>query len=141
LMLRDQHRQAETVLRRAIAAAKAVDARATEGHALCSLSPALVRLGRLDAGLEAMGRAQELCRAYGTTEDLCRTFVNLVDGLYVTGRYDDAERAAVEGMAYAESTGHLRHYGEAITGNRIAALILAGRWPQAAAAKAAFELR
>jgi predicted ATPase len=104
LMLRDQHRQAETVLRTAIAAAKAVDARATEGHALCSLSPALVRLGRVDAGLEAMDRAQELCRAYGTTEDLCRTFVNLVDGLYVSGRYD-AERAAVEGMAYAVPPG------------------------------------
>ena len=142
LMLRDQFRKAESVLLRAIAAAQAVGAEATEGHALCSLGPVLVSLGRVDDGLAAMRRAQELARAYGSTGEVCRTFVNLVHCLCTGGRLDEAERVAVAGLAYAESVGHLRiGGGEAITGCRIGALVLAGRWPEAAAAKAAFELQ
>jgi DNA-binding CsgD family transcriptional regulator len=140
LMLRDRFREAESILRRAIAAAQAVGAEATEGHALCSLGPVLVSLGRVDEGLEAMRRAQQLAHANGTTGEVCRTFVNLVHCLFTGGLLEEAERVAVAGLAYAESVGHLRiGGGEAITGNRIAALILAGRWSEAAAAKAAFE--
>jgi tetratricopeptide (TPR) repeat protein len=140
LMLRDRFREAEAVLQRAIAVSGAVGAPATEGHALCSLGPALVGVGRGEEGLAEIYRAQPLCRAYGPTEDMSRTFVNLVHSLCVCGRYDEAVRAAAEGLAHAEATGHLRQAGAAITANLIMALFLAGRWPEAERAKAAFEL-
>ena len=139
LMLRDRFREAEAVLQRAIAVS-GVGAPATEGHALCSLGPALVGVGRGEEGLAEIYRAQPLCRAYGPTEDMSRTFVNLVHSLCVCGRYDEAVRAAAEGLAHAEATGHLRQAGAAITANLIMALFLAGRWPEAERAKAAFEL-
>jgi DNA-binding CsgD family transcriptional regulator len=140
LMLRDKFADAERVLRRAIRGARAVNALATEGHALCSLGPVLVELGQMAEGLAASRRALELCRAHGTTEDVCRCFVCLAHSLYFSGLYDEAERVAADGMAYAESIGQLRYYGAALTGNRIMALILSGRWREAAAAKAAFDL-
>jgi ATP/maltotriose-dependent transcriptional regulator MalT len=141
LMLRDHMRQAETVLRRAIAVSQLVGAGATEGHALCSLGPTLVTLGRVTEGLDAMRRAHDLSRAHGTTDDVCRYYNNLVHNLNMSGQYEEAQRVAVEGIAYAASTGHLHHYGEALTGNHIMALVLSGRWQQAAEVKAAFELQ
>jgi DNA-binding CsgD family transcriptional regulator/tetratricopeptide (TPR) repeat protein len=141
LALRAHFREAETVLRRAIAVSQAVGAGATEGHALCSLSAALVMLGRVTEGLAEIERAHVLSRDHGTTDDVCRCYNNHVHSLNLSGRYEEAQQLAVDGIDYAALTGHLHHYGDAITGNRIMALYLAGRWQEAAAVKAAFELR
>jgi DNA-binding CsgD family transcriptional regulator len=131
LMQRDQYGQADAVLRHAIEVARSVDARDVQGHALCSLGPVLVALGRVDESYETMVEAREMSRRHGTADDVSRAYVNLVHCLYFGGEYDRAAREGAEGIDYAARTGYLRHYGEAIAGNSIAALLCAGRWHDA----------
>ena len=131
LMLRNLYRKAETTLRQAIDVASRVGARDVEGHALCSLGPALVGLGHLDEGLAAVRRARDLSAEFGTAEEVSRSYVNEIHSLYLGARYDEAARIATEGVEYAIQNGHLLHYGEAIAGNAIAALTCAGRWSDA----------
>jgi DNA-binding CsgD family transcriptional regulator len=136
LMLRVRYRDAERVLQDAIEVAAHVGANAVQGHALCSLGPALVELGQVDEGLAALDRAAVLCREYGTTEDVCRTYANHVHSCYYAGHYADAAELAGEGWRYAIDAGN-RHYGEAILDNGILALTALGQWQQAQQAYAA----
>ena len=78
----------------------------------------------------------QLSLEYGTADDVSRAYVNLVHCLYFGARYDRAAREGADGVDYAARTGYVRHYGEAIAGNAIAALICAGRWQDAAAVRA-----
>jgi DNA-binding CsgD family transcriptional regulator len=138
LMLRGLARQAESTLNSAISVASSVDDSAVAGHAMCSLGPALAELGRVDEAIATMHRALELCRAHGNAADVCRCYTNLTHVLLRAGRYDELERVGAEGMAYAEESGHLRHYGESIFGNRLAALTSSGQWHTADAVAGAF---
>jgi DNA-binding CsgD family transcriptional regulator/tetratricopeptide (TPR) repeat protein len=134
LMLRGMPRAAESVLRQAIEIAVEVGAPDVEGHALCSLGAALVDVGRIDEAVTAMHRSGELSRAHGRTADVCRYYTNLAHVLLLAGRFEELERVAAEGNAYSENTGHLRHYGESITGNLVHGLYCAGKWTEASAA-------
>ena len=131
LMLRNLYRDAERTLRQAIDIASQVDARAVEGHALCSLGPALAGLGHIDEGLVAVRRARRLSLQFGPPVDVSRAYVNEAHSLYIGARYDEAAEVAAEGVEYAVQHGQQRHYGEAIAGNAIAALTCAGRWRDA----------
>ncbi len=131
LMLRNLYRDAEATLRQAIDIATQVGARDVEGHALCSLGPSLAGLGHIDEGVTAVRRARELSAEFGS-DDVSRTYVNEAHSLYIGGRrYDEAAKVAAEGVEYAIQHGQQSHYGEAIAGNAIAALICAGRWHDA----------
>ncbi len=136
LMQRDQYSDALAVLRQAIDVARSVGARDVQGHALCSLGPVLVALGRVDESIDTMLQARELSLEYGSADDVNRAYVNVVHCLYFGARYDAAAREAADGVDYAARTGYLRHYGEAIAGNAIAALLCAGRWHDAEAVRA-----
>ncbi len=136
LMQRDKYAEADAVLRRAIDVARTVDARDVQGHALCSLGPVVVALGRVEESIETMLEARELSLEYGTADDVSRAYTDLVHCLYFGGRYDRAAREAADGIDYTARTGYVRHYGEAIAGNAIAALLCAGRWQDAAAVRA-----
>lgn len=74
LMLRNRYRESEQVLQQAIQIAREVGAGDVEGHALCSLGPALVGTGRVDEGLAAMRQAQELTMRLGSDEEQCRVY-------------------------------------------------------------------
>jgi DNA-binding CsgD family transcriptional regulator len=131
LMLRNLYRDAEATLRQAIDIASQVGARDVEGHALCSLGPSLAGLGHVDEGVVKVRRARELSAGFGS-DDVSRTYVNEAHSLYIGGRrYDEAAKVAAEGVEYAIQHGQQSHYGEAIAGNAIAALICAGRWRDA----------
>jgi DNA-binding CsgD family transcriptional regulator len=136
LMLRNRYREAEATLQRAIAAAEGVNASDVQAHALCSLGPALADLGRVDEGVDALHRARELSTEVGNVEEVCRAHTNLVHALYFGARYDEAARAGAEGLEYTVQAGWTRHYGQAVLGNWIAALICAGRWDEAESVRA-----
>jgi DNA-binding CsgD family transcriptional regulator len=130
LMLRSQHRQAETVLHDALRAAREVGALPVEGHALCSLGTALVELGRVADGLPVLRRAVRLCQREGSTEDVVRAYVNFSSALEFSGRYGEADRVAAEGARYATRMGHRRSWAF-LTSNRISVLTRCGRWADA----------
>jgi tetratricopeptide (TPR) repeat protein len=131
LMLRDQHRPAERMLRDAIDIARQVDNVAVEGHALCSLGPTLVALGQINKGLEALDRADALNRQSDVTDEVCRTYLNRAHSCYYAARYAEAAKIAAEGAQFAAANGRLRHHGQAIVANGILALTASGRWHEA----------
>jgi DNA-binding CsgD family transcriptional regulator/tetratricopeptide (TPR) repeat protein len=133
LMLRQLYHAAITVLRRAIDVASTVGADDVQGHALCSLGPCLVGLGQVDEGISTARRAIELSRAAGIADDVGRAYTNLIHNFLMAGRYGDAGAEVGEAIEYVVRMGYARHYGEAITGNAIAALYCAGRWAEAEA--------
>jgi DNA-binding CsgD family transcriptional regulator/tetratricopeptide (TPR) repeat protein len=132
-MLRNRYYAAHDVLQRAIAVADQVDARDVRGHALASLGPALVGTGRTDEGVAAVREGHDVSTRYGDPEEVCRAQTNLVHSLYFAGRYDEAARAGAEGVDYAVAAGYQRHFAQALSGNWIMALLLSGRWDEAAA--------
>jgi DNA-binding CsgD family transcriptional regulator len=131
LFLHARSREAEPVLREAISVAEQVGAISVHLDAVCRLAGALVDLGRPNEGIAVGECALQLAREHGTTEQVSRALQNLSDELYVSGRYEEAEAVAAEGVAYAIKTGH--HGNRAVTcnANRIWAMYLAGRWREA----------
>lgn len=138
LMLRTRYREAERVLQRAITVGDEVGAGDVRAHALVSLGPTLVGLGRVDEGVPAMRRGFELTT---DPEELGRAYVNTVHCLYFAGRYDEAARVGAEGVAYAVRSGYQRTYASAVAGDWIMALLCAGRWDEAAAVLADKRIR
>jgi DNA-binding CsgD family transcriptional regulator len=136
LMLRNLYGESESVLQRAIAIAREVDAGSVEAHALCSLGPVQVGTGRADEGLATMRRAQELTFRLGSDEEQCRSYTNLTHCLYLSGHYDEAAKAGAEGVEVTIRTGFQRAYGQSILGNWIMAMVCAGRWDEAEAVRA-----
>lgn len=130
-MLKSMIPDAEPVLRDAINVARAVGAPDVEAHALCSLGPVLVEMGRVEEGLEVAYRALAESGEYGTIEDGCRAYINLVHDLYFAGRYEQAASVAADGLEYARRRGQLSLSGASIVGNWLAALIAAGQWTEA----------
>jgi DNA-binding CsgD family transcriptional regulator len=138
LMLRNRYHDAEHVLQRAIAVADEVGADDVRAHALTSLGPTLVGLGRIDEGLPAMRRALELTT---DPEEVGRGYVDLVHCLYYAARYDEAARVGAEGLDYAMRSGYQHAYTSAVAGNWIMALLCAGRWDEAAVLRADRRIR
>jgi tetratricopeptide (TPR) repeat protein len=114
-MLRNRYRETEQVLQRAIAVADEVGADDVRAHALASLGPALVELGRIDEGIPAMRRALELTT---DPEEIGRAYVNLVHCVYVAARYHKASRVGAEGVENAIRGGNQRTYASAVAGKR-----------------------
>ena len=133
LMVRALYRQAEPVIRQAIAVAQEVGAPDVEGHARCSLAPCLHGIGQVVAATAELERAMQLCRAGGRADDVCRVWTNMSHGAYQSSRYADVDLILREGLDYVVATGRAHHHGEAIAGNVIAALHAQGRWAEAQA--------
>jgi DNA-binding CsgD family transcriptional regulator len=68
----------------------------------------------------------------GSGADLVRTYVNLSAMLlYSTGRYEEAGRVAVEGLALARRLGVIRSYGAMLAAFAADAFLHLGRWSEA----------
>jgi DNA-binding CsgD family transcriptional regulator len=130
LMAHDRTREAEPVLREAIAVADPAEANEVIAGALSSLGCVVVDLGRAEEGLASLTRSVQLSREYGSTTDVCRSYMNLTDVLIRCGRCDEADYHAQEGIAYALDAGQTS-FSIKLTGNRIGALFGAGRWREA----------
>ena len=133
LMVRHHYRDAELALQQAIAVADEVGAGDVRAHALVSLGPTLVGLGRIDEGMPAMRRAFEVTT---DPEEVARAYVNLAHCLYYATRYDEAARVGADGVEFAIRSGYQRTYTSAVAGNWVTALLCSGRWDEAAALRA-----
>jgi DNA-binding CsgD family transcriptional regulator/tetratricopeptide (TPR) repeat protein len=138
LMLRNHYRDAQHALQRAITVADEVGADDVRAHALTSLGPTLVGLGRIDEGVPAMRRALQLTT---DPEEVGRGYVNLAHCLCYAARYDEAARVGAEGVEYAMRSGYQQMYTSAVAGNWIMALLCAGRWDEAAELRADPRIR
>ena len=90
LMLTGYYEQGEVKAREALAAARAVDARSAEGHALNTLGVCLVERGDIEQGLALVRRSLVIATALANPDQFDRACTNLVYVLGHAGRLEEA---------------------------------------------------
>ena len=126
LMLTSRFRDAEQRCRDAIAMARAVGARAEEGHATNTLGVCAAEMGRPDEGLGMLRDALAIATEVGDPDGLSRAYTNLVQTLFDVGRLEEAVAVVQE----VKGSGVL---GSGIANtelNGAEALLRLGRWDE-----------
>src|SRR5262249_43970352 len=140
-MLLARYEDSQGSCEEAIAIARAVGARAEEGHALNTLGFDLACLGDPENGGEHLRRALEIGREVGDLDDLARAYLNLSELLAgPLNRLDEALGLALEGVELSRRVGLARDYGVSLQANAVGALFGLGRWDEAVAILAQAEL-
>jgi DNA-binding CsgD family transcriptional regulator len=134
-------RAAESVIRcdEALVLARACDARVTEAHILATLGPCRVALGDADGAVTAMETAVDIAREEGDPTLLLRVYANLTSVLYESGRIEEAAAVGLDAMRENDALAMMRLGGAGH--NAIEALVLLGRWDDAADLSVAMEGR
>ncbi len=118
----------------AVDMAQAIGAKAEEGRALNILGVAQTMLGRTTPGIEALREALRIAESTDHLEDLYRAYGNLVLALESACRLEESVSVALEGLAHARRFGlELARCGGVLANNASVALVLLGRWEEAAA--------
>ncbi len=133
LMLDGQFAESERRALEAIEVARSAagDARAEEGHALCTLGIARAWGDRADEAPALLEEARRIAEETRRFDDVFRATANLTTALDLLGERDRAIAAAREGIELASSVGLETVYGNSIRGNVAEGLFLAGRWDEA----------
>ena len=129
LMLLARTQDSEVRCLEAIRIARAVGARATEGHALCTLGACLAERGDYDVGVARMREALVIAEDLGEPYNLNRVYTNLTSVLAGAGRLEEAAEVVLQGVAQGERLVGIRLNGAGR--NSAEALIRLGRWDEA----------
>jgi DNA-binding CsgD family transcriptional regulator/tetratricopeptide (TPR) repeat protein len=139
-MLLARYEESKRSCEEAIEIARAVGARAEEGHALNTLGFDLACLGDPVDGVGHLRRALEIARDVGDLDDLARAYLNLSELLAgPLNRLEEALQLALEGVELSRRVGLARDYGVSLQANAVAALYGLGRWNEALAVLAEGE--
>ena len=131
LMLVARNGESEVLCHEAIAVARAVGARAVEGHALNTLGVCRADLGHPDEGLEMLRGALTIALEVGSAWDIDRAYVNLGHVLTDWGDLEGAVDLVLECRAAGEHRGFPNLNGAVINGAW--ALIRLSRYEEAKA--------
>jgi DNA-binding NarL/FixJ family response regulator len=131
LMLVARNGESEVLCHEAIAVARAVGARAVEGHALNTLGVCRADLGHPDEGLEMLRGALTIALEVGSAWDIDRAYVNLGHVLTDWGDLEGAVDLVLECRAAGEHRGFPNLNGAVINGAW--ALIRLSRYEEAEA--------
>jgi DNA-binding CsgD family transcriptional regulator len=115
----------------AVAAARAVGAKAEEANALISLGFALAYLGVPDDAVEAIQDGIAVARDTDDQRAILRGAINLSDVMTLLGRYEEAAAVASDGIEVASNFGQMSGMGAFLAGNAAEPLIRLGRWDEA----------
>jgi DNA-binding CsgD family transcriptional regulator/tetratricopeptide (TPR) repeat protein len=116
----------------ALAAARAAGALDVEAHALNTLGQDVAYLGDVDRGLAMLQESLALAREIGSAEDAARAYVNIIDTLKVSARFDDAIGLAQEAFDYSHGHGMTALYGIGALTYGAWAAYRCGRWTESA---------
>ena len=134
LMLLARFEEATACCERAIAVARAVGARAEEGHALNTLGCSLAYIGEPSGAVTHLRAALRIAEEVQDLDDLGRAYQNLSEILGgPLNRLEEALAVALEGVRAAQRVGLARDYGVSLEVNAASALLSLGRWQEAAA--------
>ncbi len=131
LTLLSRFSEAEPCCERAIATARAVGARAEEGHAMNTMGVVRAYAGRHGEGIALMRAALEIAEEIGDPDDLNRAYSNLCHVLFLSGRLQESAAVTLEGMARGDALGGVRLNAAAL--NSADALMRLGQWDEAEA--------
>jgi hypothetical protein len=139
-MLQAQFLSSRGYAEQAVAAARAVGARAEEAHARNTLGTDLAALGCHADGAEVIRTGLRIARQIGDTTESARCHLNLTEALIEARQPQAALLAGEEGVAEATALGLGRVHAAAILGGLLEALYLLGRWDEVQArARAALD--
>jgi DNA-binding CsgD family transcriptional regulator/tetratricopeptide (TPR) repeat protein len=127
LMLLGHHAEALARCQEAVAVARQVDARAVEGHALCTLGTSLGVLGHLEEGIADLEQGRRIARELTNVDDLGRVHASLATVLEMAGRSADAVEVFLTGADVARQVGALGRYGPNLLGDAANSLLSLGR--------------
>ena len=139
LMLVSRNSEAEAAAREAIAVARAVGARAVEGHVLNTLGVCRADLGHPDEGLALLRDALTIALEVGGAFDLDRAYVNLGHVLTDWGELEAALDLVQQSRAAGEQRGFPSLNGVVING--LWALVRLSRYEEAEAMLASWGRR
>jgi DNA-binding CsgD family transcriptional regulator len=128
LLLRVRAEQAIACSEAAIAAARAVGARAEEATALRVLAAGLAGIGGLERGLELLLEARRLAEEVGDAEAVMGTYMTTGHLLVWAGREREALEDAQQGYRRARELGLQYATGSFVAGNLGFRLLETGRW-------------
>jgi DNA-binding CsgD family transcriptional regulator/tetratricopeptide (TPR) repeat protein len=133
LMLLGIFGEAESVAREAVAIARAAgpEARASEGHAICTLGIARAWSANPTWAIGLLETARDIAREVGEADDYFRAVLNLTTALTLLHRGAEAIAVTNEAIDQARHDGIQTVYGNALRGNVAEALFLTGRWAEA----------
>ncbi len=132
LMLRAPGEQTRAACERAIEIARAVGARAFEGHALNSLGVTRFGVGDFAGGERALREAKSIAEEVSDHDGIWRAYTNLSECLDEQGRLEEAAALALEGAASADRLG-MRTYAQFLQGEACWRLTRLGRLDETAA--------
>ena len=132
LMLRAPGEQTRAACERAIEIARAVGARASEGHALNSLGVTRFGSGDFAGGERALREAKAIAEEVSDHDGIWRAYTNLSECLDEQGRLEEAAALALEGAASADRLG-MRTYAHFLQGEACWRLTRLGRLDETAA--------
>jgi DNA-binding CsgD family transcriptional regulator/tetratricopeptide (TPR) repeat protein len=105
LMLRGRHRSAVEAARAALTAAEAAAEPAARSRALNVLGFSHLALGHVDVGAAKLREALDLAVGEGCFPEMRSAYINLADGLHMSGRSEEARAVAHEGAERAAALG------------------------------------
>ena len=130
-MLRGHAREAIARCEEALAVARAVGARAEQGHALNTLGACRSGLGEHEAGEACLREALAIALELELFDDIGRAYVNLSDCIDQAGRIDEAARLALDGFEASRSLGLGTGYRAMLLSEAAHRTFRAGRWDDA----------
>ena len=132
LMLRAPGEETRAACERAIEIARAVGARAFEGHALNSLGVTRFGVGDFAGGERALREAKDIAEEVSDHDGIWRAYTNLSECLDEQGRLEEAAALALEGATNAGRLG-MRTYAQFLQGEACWRLTRLGRLDETAA--------
>jgi DNA-binding CsgD family transcriptional regulator/tetratricopeptide (TPR) repeat protein len=133
-MRADRFASTADVARQAIEVASQVGAVEEELESRITLGFAVAYRGEEEEGLELIQSARIGARRAGIPRVALRGDINQSEAQLILGRFDEAITTTEEGLELAKQAGFMRTWGAYLRGNKAEALILAGRWAEAAKA-------
>jgi DNA-binding CsgD family transcriptional regulator/tetratricopeptide (TPR) repeat protein len=130
LMLRSRYEESRALCEEAIAIARAVGARAQEGHALNTLGLDLASLSDR-SGVDALEEALRIAREVHNPDDIGRAFVNLGEALNLCDETAAAVEVTVQGISETEELGISHSYGHYIRLCAVTYEYALGHWDRA----------
>jgi DNA-binding CsgD family transcriptional regulator/tetratricopeptide (TPR) repeat protein len=131
LMLRAPGEEPRAACGRAIEVARAVGARATEGHATNSLGVTQMGAGDFEGAERSLRAAKQIAEEVTDLDGIWRAYTNLSECLDEQGRVEEAAALALEGADKADRLG-MRSYAQFLLGEACWRLTRVGRLDETA---------
>ncbi|HEY6013197.1 MAG TPA: hypothetical protein VIU37_04300, partial [Candidatus Limnocylindrales bacterium] len=131
LMLGGRYTESRAMAEEALALARSVGARSTEGHALNTRGLSRGVAGDVDGAMDDLAAALRIAEEVDSVDDIGRAFANTTWMLELAGRLEEAIAVAERGVAATAELGLMRFFGTHLLCNIASCQYRLGNWDEA----------